>query len=69
MAVCSGNTAAVAKFTPILSAYIASGYQADQILKTQMQGKIEWELNLEDPSAHLSWVLEQTQDGFILVKD
>jgi len=57
------------KFIPILSAYVVTGYQQTQIIKTQIQSKLNWEKDLTDPSLHLYWRLEENALGYELVED
>jgi hypothetical protein len=67
----SGNTGVAAEFTPVLSAYVVTGFQQNQIIKTQIQGSINFNLsknlNLADPSINLNWSLEQSPEGYKLV--
>ncbi|KIM38477.1 hypothetical protein M413DRAFT_12700 [Hebeloma cylindrosporum] len=64
-----GNTSVPAEFTPILSAYVASGYKQTQIIKAQIQSDLDWSKNLTNPSLHLDWRLEESGEGFTLVED
>ncbi|KAJ3574110.1 hypothetical protein NP233_g1985 [Leucocoprinus birnbaumii] len=63
-----GNTAAIAEFTPVLSAYVATGYQESQIIKAQIQSGLDWGKDLSRPMP-LNWRLEESGAGFTLVED
>ncbi|KAJ3574849.1 hypothetical protein NP233_g1473 [Leucocoprinus birnbaumii] len=63
-----GNTDAIAEFTPVLSAYVATGYKETQIIKAQIQSSLSWEKDVTKPMA-LNWRLEESGAGFILVED
>jgi hypothetical protein len=63
------NTSVPAEFTPMLAAYVASGYQETQIIRAQIQSDLKWEKNLTDPGLHLYWRLEESALGYELVDD
>ncbi|KIM38476.1 hypothetical protein M413DRAFT_420247 [Hebeloma cylindrosporum] len=57
------------EFTPILTAYVASGYKQTEIITTQVQNPLDWEKNLMLPSLHRNWKLEESGEGYKLVED
>ncbi|KAG6856211.1 hypothetical protein H0H87_006547 [Tephrocybe sp. NHM501043] len=64
-----GNTDVVASFTPILSAYVVTGYQENQILKAQIRGGLDWAKDLADNRIDKNWLLTESNDGFHLIRD
>ena len=65
----SNNTSAAAKFTPTLSAYVIAGYEKNQIIEAQIQGGLNWSLDLTKFGIQNSWILEESREGYTLLPD
>jgi len=63
------GSSVAAQFTPILSAYVITGFVQNQIITAQIQSDLNWDKDLTDPSLHLIWRLTESEEGFELVED
>ncbi|KAG6816338.1 hypothetical protein H0H87_006887 [Tephrocybe sp. NHM501043] len=65
----SVTAGAAAEFTPILSAYVVSGFEKNQILTSQIQDNLNWHKDIGDSRTPTNWLLTEDPNGFHLVED
>ena len=53
----------------MLSAYVITGFEQNQIITAQIQSALDWNLDLAVPNVQLNWVLEESGTGYTLIPD
>lgn len=60
----------IMNFTPILSACIVTGsWQNGKVVEGQIEGRLDWNLDLTSPPKHTNWILEESGAGYTLEID